>query len=91
MKDNQVMYTFTHVDKHECEGYPDETCLTKTSVFDSASTWDVVLRDFIRFLEGIYGYNISDQIEIETARDRLDRILAERKIEDEDEDTSDPT
>jgi hypothetical protein len=91
MKDNQVIYTFTYVDNQECEGYPDETSLTKVSVFDSVSTWDVVLRDFIRFLEGVYGYNISDQIEIETARDRLDRILADRGLEDEDEDTSDPT
>jgi len=91
MKDDKVIYTFAYVDKQECEGYPDETSLTKVSVFDSNSTWDIVLRDFIRFLEGVYGYNISDQIEIETARDRLDRILAERKLKDEDEDTSDFT
>lgn len=92
MKEDRVVYTFTYTDKSDpVEGYPLETHLAKTSVFESATTWDAVLKDFISFLEGVYGYNISDQVEIYTAMQRLADEWKAKQDEETDEDTSSST
>lgn len=68
-------FSYHYSDDREYEGmseeFPLHTTLDKTSVFDDCATWDVVLRDFIRFLEGIYGYNISDQVQMSTIEERI--------------------
>jgi hypothetical protein len=92
MKEDKVVYTFTYTDKSgPVEGFPLETHTAKTSVFESACTWDDVLKDFIRFLEGVYGYNISDQVEIYTAMQRFADEWQSKQDEKTDEDASNPT
>ena len=85
---DNVVYTFSYTDNDspELDGYPLKTQTVKTSVFESCTTWDVVLTDFIRFLEGVYGYNISDNVEMHTFMSKLakDKLAKEYK-NDEDE------
>lgn len=58
-------------DSNEEYGYPLSTEHSKVSIFSDCAPWDIVLRDFIRFLEGVYGYNISDQVEMSTMEERI--------------------
>lgn len=88
---DKVIYTFSYVDKTDDSlggSYPLETQHVKTSVFESCCTWDCVLKDFIRFLEGIYGYNISDNVEITTQMEKL-RQAFNKRFEDEQDDDHD--
>ncbi len=57
MNDNQQeYYAFEHRD------YDGKVIYTRVSGDDR---WPSVLEDFVRFLEGIYKYNIKDQIRLE--------------------------
>jgi hypothetical protein len=73
--DDRVIYNFSYADRStpHVPGYPLETQLNKTSVFESCESWDVILKDFIGFLEGIYGYNISDEVTMTTLEERCAR------------------
>jgi len=42
--------------------------------YEYGVSWDEVLRDFISFLSGIYGYDIKSKVSFETLNDKLDRI-----------------
>lgn len=78
LKDDTVTYTFTHVDNNDAgPDFPKSTQNYSTVTFDSCVTWNAVLNQFIRFLEGIYGYNISDQVSYESPDDRFKRVLGE--------------
>lgn len=86
---DKVVYTFSYVDKTDDSlggSYPLETQHVKTSVFESCCTWDCVLNDFIRFLEGIYGYNISDNVEITTQMEKLQQEFNKRFEDEQDDD-----
>ena len=37
--------------------------------YEYGTPWDEVLRDFIQYLSGIYGYDISDKVKYETLED----------------------
>jgi hypothetical protein len=41
-------------------------------------TWPVVLRDFINFLSGIYGYDIGESVEFDTIDEKLAKLREER-------------
>jgi hypothetical protein len=86
---DNVVYTFSYTDNDspELDGYPLQTQTVKTSVFESCTTWDAVLKDFIRFLEGIYGYNISENVEIHSFMSRF--VEDYKKDEDHDHPLSD--
>ena len=73
--DDRVIYNFSYADRSgtPVDGFPLETQLNKTSVFHSCESWDVILKDFIGFLEGIYGYNISDEVHMTTLEERCAR------------------
>jgi hypothetical protein len=83
--DDRVIYNFSYADRStpHVPGYPLETQLHKTSVFESCESWDVILKDFIGFLEGIYGYNISEEVTITTMAERMART---RFVDDPDGD-----
>ena len=53
--------------------YPNSTSITKTLRYDDATTWDVVLRDFISFLGHCWGYDISDKIEFKNYNQNMTR------------------
>lgn len=93
-KDDTVIYKFKHVDNCGImdSEYPLHSEHTATHVFESSTTWHAVLNQFIHFLEGIYGYNISDQVHYETLEDKLARIKIRTATEEEsDEDTPSST
>jgi len=48
--------------------------------YDSAITWDAVLKDFINFLSVVYGYNISDLVHFESFAEKVDRIREENGL-----------
>ena len=50
--------TFTYQQKDE---YGDWLC---TRFYPEGSPWDVVLKDYITFLSSVYGYDISEKVEI---------------------------
>lgn len=68
-------FSYNYTDDREYEGMSDEfplhTSSNKTSVFEDCAPWNAVLTDFIRFLEGIYGYNISEQVQMSTISERI--------------------
>lgn len=93
-KDDTVVYEFKHVDNCGIidSEYPLHSEHTAMHVFDSSTTWHAVLNQFVHFLEGIYGYNISDQVHYETLEDKLERLRSRLDDEEEsDEDTSSTT
>ena len=62
-----VTYDFSHA-MHDPEASSDAFPLSSESskriVMGDCATWVTVLGEFVGFLEGIYGYNISDSITI---------------------------
>lgn len=93
-KDDTVIYKFKHVDNCGImdSEYPLHSEHTAMHVFDSSTTWHAVLNQFVHFLEGIYGYNISDQVHYETLEDKLERLRSRFDNEEEsDEDTPSTT
>lgn len=93
-KDDTVIYRFSRVDNCGImdNEYPISSKHKATHVFDSSTTWHAVLNQFIHFLEGIYGYNISDQVHYETLEDKLERLHSRLDNQEEsDEDTSSST
>ena len=97
MNDNQQeYYAFEHRD------YEGKTYYTRVSGDDR---WSDVLEDFVRFLEGIYKYNIKDQIRLQKPawvdldpdneiddpwRDHYFEIDTDEEEEQNDEDSSHP-
>lgn len=62
--------------------------------FDDATTWDVVLEKFIKFLSAAYGYDISDSISYTTVADRIEAARAKfgnTSWDDEEETEDDDT
>lgn len=45
----------------------------KKIVVSDAASWDEVLEQFVQFLGGCYGYDISDEVEYTTVEDRIQR------------------
>lgn len=93
-KDDTVIYRFNHVDTSGTPDseYPISSEHTATHAFESSTTWHAVLNQFVHFLEGIYGYNISDQVHYETLEDKLERLRSRLDDEEEsDEDTPSTT
>ena len=93
-KDDTVIYRFSHVDTCGTPDseYPISSEHTATHAFESSTTWQAVLNQFVHFLEGIYGYNISDQVHYETLEDKLERLRSRLDDEEEsDEDTPSTT
>lgn len=93
-KDDTVIYRFNHVDACGTPDseYPISSEHTATHAFESSTTWHAVLNQFVHFLEGIYGYNISDQVHYETLEDKLERLRSRLDDEEEsDEDTPSTT
>ena len=42
--------------------------------YEDGTPWPVILRDFLSFLSGVYGYDIHKKVEYETLEERLERI-----------------
>jgi len=61
-------YTFYYFDEHEDNGpYPKSTDVRKEIDFgDGADPWTPVLYEFCNFLSGIYGYNITERVFVES-------------------------
>jgi hypothetical protein len=88
--EDKVTYTFTYVDNNDAgPEFPVNVEHSAKFVFDSATTWNAVLNQFVHFLEGIYGYNISDQVHTKSFEDRLADL--EIYAEETDEDTPSST
>lgn len=86
LKDDTVTYTFSHVDNNDAgPDFPKSTQNISTVTFDSCVTWNAVLNQFIHFLEGIYGYNISDQVSYESTEERFKRVLGDYYDKDDDD------
>lgn len=43
--------------------------------YEYGTSWDVVLQDFLQYLSGIYGYDISQKVSYETLEERVHNWL----------------
>ena len=65
--EHYVTYNFSHEaydDEVTNDAFPLSSESNKKIVLSDCATWVTVLGEFVGFLEGIYGYNISDSITI---------------------------
>lgn len=63
--------------------FPNATHISKTVRYDDATTWDVVLKDFISFLSHCWGYDISDEIRFKDFNEKLAALKED--LDDEEE------
>jgi hypothetical protein len=84
MQPDEKMLRFEYVSSGDGFGeYPNSTSITKTLRYDDATTWDVVLRDFVLFLSHCWGYDISDQVRFKDFNERLAALKED--LDDEEE------
>lgn len=63
--------------------------------YDDGITWQCIVRDFLGFLSGIYGYDISSRVQFESFDEGLERLREENNLSpdwpfnDEEEDADD--
>lgn len=60
--------------------FPIEDNLIRNLKYSDAITWQPVLRDFLSFLSGIYGYDIGKQVKFETFDEKMARIREENNL-----------
>lgn len=54
-----------------------EDAMTRDLTYDDSITWDAILRDFIDFLSGIYGYDIGDQVKFRSLSQKIQELEEE--------------
>lgn len=88
----RFVFAFEQHDSHARQQYefPHRTQMQVTHDFDVDCTWDTVLRQFIQFLSGVYGYDISESVSYETLEEKLDRLRQTHYDPYEGEDCDDP-
>jgi hypothetical protein len=80
MNTEKANYSFAYFVKGRddiSDDFAIEDNVMRNLVYDSAITWDVVLRDFISFLSTVYGYDIGQQVQFESFNEKVDRIREE--------------
>ena len=80
MNTEKVNYSFAYFIKGRedlADHFAIEDNVVRNLAYDSAITWDVVVSDFLNFLSGIYGYDISKQVQFESFDEKVDRIREE--------------
>lgn len=78
---NRANYSFAYYVKNRedvADKFAVEDSVMRNLTYDDAITWDAVLRDFIDFLSGIYGYDIGNSVKFETFEEKLERIWEEQ-------------
>lgn len=78
--DKTANYSFAYFTKGNtdiADEFAIDDNVLRNLTYDSFIPWSVVLRDFINFLSGIYGYDIGESVKFTTFEERLDRIREE--------------
>lgn len=78
-----MRFNFTYFEDCEASaGFPDTKHIDYTVTYDDATTWCVVLEEFIGFLGSVYGYEVRDSIEFKSLKEKIE-MLKERGVFDE--------
>jgi hypothetical protein len=86
MDNPTVNYSFAYYTKGNTDIASDfaiDDNAIRNLTYDSAITWDAVLRDFISFLSSIYGYDIGEQVDFKNRTEKYEDLT--RKLEAFDE------
>lgn len=70
-------FQFIHRDTYpEADGdFPNITTNTKSIAFnEAATTWCVVLDEFLSFLSSVYGYDIRDKVKYKSLFDKMETL-----------------
>lgn len=81
--ENTVNYSFAYYTKDRtstADEFAIDDNMMRNVTYDDTITWDCVLRDFINFLSGIYGYDIGESVKFSTFEERLNRIREENNF-----------
>lgn len=63
---SKYRFEYMEFDEEICHGVANNRTITFEAQFDECEQWEVPLKSFVDFLSSIYGYDISDQITLET-------------------------
>lgn len=73
-------------DEDDCGAeFPVTSRITSEFKVHDDATWDVVLKEFLKFLGAAWGYDLLDKVSYETLHDKLDRLRRDGVILDDDE------